>query len=114
MYLSTAGFFRLNEIILNLADLLCEGRLIMVQEGGYNVQATGMCVATSVNQLLGGDAAVDAFGPPPVDPLRINTDVLIAELRRIHGLTGYRMRNFKKPDVEKLRREMKGPDTHNA
>ncbi len=122
MYLSTAGFFRLNEIILNLADLLCEGRLIMVQEGGYNVQATGMCVATCVNQLLGGDAAVDSFGPPPVDPLRINTDVLIAELRRIHGLTGYRMRNFKKPDVEKLRREMKGPDatpptppnTHNA
>ncbi|GAC1400631.1 MAG: histone deacetylase [Ktedonobacteraceae bacterium] len=114
MYLSTAGFFRLNEIILNLADLLCEGRLIMVQEGGYNVQATGMCVATSVNQLLGGDAAVDSLGPPPVDPLRVNTDVLIAELRRIHGLTGYRMRNFKKPDVERLRREMKGPDATHA
>jgi len=110
MYLSTAGFFRLNEIILNVADLVCGGRVIMVQEGGYNVQATGMCVATSINQLLGGEAAVDSFGPPPVDPLRINTDVLIAELRRIHGLTGYRMRNFKKPDVEKLRREMKGPD----
>ncbi len=112
-YLSTAGFFRLNEIILNLADLLCEGRLIMVQEGGYNVQSTGMCVATSVNQLLGGDAAVDSFGPPPVEPIHLNLDVLIAELRRIHGLTGYRMRNFKKPDVEKLRREMKGPsDAH--
>ncbi len=109
IYLSTAGFFQLNAVIINLANLLCDGRLVMVQEGGYNLDAMAMCVSTSVNQLLGDDAAVDNLGPPPVDPLRVNTDVLIAELRRIHGLTGYRMRNAKKPDVERLRREMKGP-----
>jgi hypothetical protein len=69
----------------------------------------GGCVATSVNQLLGDDAAVDSLGPAPHPPYRVNTDVLIAELRRIHGLTGYRMRNAPKPDIEKLRREVKGP-----
>jgi acetoin utilization deacetylase AcuC-like enzyme len=110
MLLSTAGFAKLNEIIINLANTLCEGRLIMVQEGGYDLQATASCAVTSINQLLGDDAAVDSYGPPPnVPDYRINTDVLISELRRIHQLTGYRMRNAPKPDIEKIRREMKGP-----
>ncbi|GAC1358027.1 MAG: hypothetical protein NVS2B12_18050 [Ktedonobacteraceae bacterium] len=110
MLLSTAGFAKLNEIIINLANSLCGGRLIMVQEGGYDLQATASCAVTCINQLLGDDAAVDSYGPPPNIPAyRINTDVLIAELRRIHQLTGYRMRNAPKPDIEKLRREVNGP-----
>ena len=40
---------------------------------------------------------------------QINLDVLIGELRRIHGLKGYRMRHKPKPDIERLRREVKGP-----
>lgn len=110
MYLSTAGFARLNQIIIDIANSLCEGRLVMVLEGGYNAEATAACVATSVNYLLGDDAAVDNFGPPPERDSYINTDVLIAELRRVHGLTGYRMRNVPKRDIARLRREIKGPD----
>jgi acetoin utilization deacetylase AcuC-like enzyme len=109
IYLSTAGFLRLTQIIIDLADLLCEGRLVMVQEGGYSLNAMGACVATCVNALLGDDAAVDSLGPAPTPAFRVNTDVLIAELRRIHQLTGYRMRNAPKPDIERLRREVKGP-----
>jgi acetoin utilization deacetylase AcuC-like enzyme len=109
MYLSTAGFLRLTQIIIDLANLLCDGRLVMVQEGGYSLDAMGACVATCVNALLGDDAAVDSLGPAPTPAFRINTDVLIAELRRIHQLTGYRMRNAPKPDIERLRREVKGP-----
>ncbi len=111
MYLSTEDFYHLNEIIINEAKRLCNGRLIMVQEGGYNILSMAACVATSVNQLLGDDAAVDSYGPPPVRVTRINTDVLIGELRRIHRLTGYRMRNAPKPNIERLRREVKGPAT---
>ena len=110
MRLSTAGFAKLTSIIIDLAQYLCNGRLVMVQEGGYNLEATAACVATCINLLLGDDAAVDSFGPPPESAFRLNTDVLIAELRRIHGLTGYRMRNAPKPDIERLRREIKGPD----
>ena len=109
MYLSTAGFAKLNAIIIELAQYLCDGRLILVQEGGYNIEAMAACVATCINLLLGDDAAVDNLGPPPDRKYRLNTDVLIAELRRIHGLTGYRMRNAPKPDIERLRREIKGP-----
>lgn len=110
MCLSTAAFAELNKVILNLADLLCDGRVIMVQEGGYNIEAMAACVATCINQLLGDDAAVDSLGPAPAQEITLNLDVLISELRRIHELKGYRMRNAPKPDIEKLRREVKGPD----
>jgi acetoin utilization deacetylase AcuC-like enzyme len=110
MYLSTAGFAKLTGIIIELAQTLCNGRLVFVQEGGYDVLATAFCVATCINLLLGDDAAVDNLGQAPTIKWRINTDVLIAELRRIHKLTGYRMRNAPKPDIERLRREIKGPD----
>lgn len=110
MYLSTAAFFQLNRVIIKLAELLCNGRLVMVQEGGYNTEAMAGCVATSINQLLGDDAAVDSLGKAPDKEFSLNLDVLIGELRRIHNLKGYRMRNAPKPDIEKLRREVKGPD----
>jgi len=110
MYLSTAAFFQLNRVIIKLAELLCNGRLVMVQEGGYNIEAMAGCVATSINQLLGDDAAVDSLGKAPDNEFTLNLDVLIGELRRIHNLKGYRMRNAPKPDIEKLRREVKGPD----
>jgi acetoin utilization deacetylase AcuC-like enzyme len=110
MYLSTAGFAQLMMIVINLARSLCDGRLIMVQEGGYDLQANAACVATSINLLLGDDAAVDSLGPAPSKSFRLNTDVLIAELRRIHKLTGYRLRTTSRPDIERLRREVKGPD----
>jgi acetoin utilization deacetylase AcuC-like enzyme len=109
MNLSIAGFAKLTQIIIDLAKSLCNGRLVMVQEGGYDVYAMGFGVATCLNLLLGDDAAVDNLGPPATTKFRINTDVLIAELRRIHHLTGYRMRNAPKPDIERLRREIKGP-----
>lgn len=110
MYLSTAAFARLNSIIIELAKTLCHGRLVLVQEGGYNIEAMGGCVATCLNLLLGDDAAVDALGPAPDKTFTINLDVLIGELRRLHNLKGYRMRNAPKPDIEKLRREVKGPN----
>lgn len=110
MNLSTAGFSQLIRIIIEEAQFLCNGRLVMVQEGGYSLDAMGGCVATCINLLLGDDAAVDSLGKAPDMPYRINTDVLIAELRRLHHLTGYRMRNAPKPDIARLRREVKGPD----
>jgi len=109
MNLSTAAFAKLMGIIIEEAKFLCDGRLVLVQEGGYNVDAMASCVATCINLLLGDEAAVDSLGKAKDTAFRINTDVLIAELRRIHHLTGYRLRNAPKPDIERLRREVKGP-----
>lgn len=114
MYLSTAAFAQLNSIIIKMAQVLCEGRLVMIQEGGYNIDAMSSCVATCLNLLLGDDAAVDSLGPAPTKEFTLNVDVLVGELRRIHDLKGYRMRNAPRPDVERLRREVKGPDASNT
>src|SRR6266536_1629494 len=113
MNLSTAGYAQLTRMVIDLAQTLCHGRLIIVQEGGYNLDVMGACVATCINLLLGDDAAVDSLGAGPDAELdfHINAEVLVAELRRLHKLTGYRMRNAPKPDIERLRREVKGPDT---
>jgi acetoin utilization deacetylase AcuC-like enzyme len=110
MNISTAGFAKLNEFIIELAQRLCNGRLVMVLEGGYDLDAVAGCVATCVNLLLGDDAAVDSLGRAPDVTFQVNIDALIGELRRIHNLKGYRMRNAPKPDIERLRREIKGPD----
>src|SRR5437016_11013237 len=60
MTLSTAGFARLTEIIIQLAQQLCHGRLVLVQEGGYSLHAMAGCVASCINFLLGNDAAGDS------------------------------------------------------
>jgi acetoin utilization deacetylase AcuC-like enzyme len=110
MNISTAGFAKLNQFIIELAGRLCNGRLVMVLEGGYDLDAVAGCVATCVNLLLGDEAAVDSLGKAPDVTFQVNIDALIGELRRIHNLKGYRMRNAPKPDIERLRREVKGPD----
>lgn len=110
MNISTAGFAKLNQFIIELAKRLCNGKLVMVLEGGYDLDAVAGCVATCINLLLGDDAAVDSLGQAPDVTFQVNGDVLIGELRRIHNLKGYRMRNAPKPDIERLRREVKGPD----
>ena len=112
--LSSAAFAKLNEIIIRSANVLCEGRLIMVQEGGYELDANACGAVTCIHQLLGGVEAVDKYGQAPDMPYHINVDVLIAELRRIHHLTGYRLRYAPKPDREKLLREIKGPAASEA
>ncbi|GCE12167.1 histone deacetylase family protein [Tengunoibacter tsumagoiensis] len=110
MLLSTVDFSKLNQILLDIARSMCDGKIIFVQEGGYDLEATAACTATTINQLLGDDAVVDSYGSAQKPEYRVNSDLLITELRRIHKLAGYRMRNAPKPDRARILREMKGPD----
>src|SRR5260370_11354686 len=70
MYLSTAGFARLTGIIIELAQYLCNGRLVMVQEGGYDLQPMSNCVATCVNLRLCPAPPATTSVPPPTTSLR--------------------------------------------
>ena len=58
MDLTAAGFGRLSERLVTLADLLCEGRLVAVLEGGYDPPATAASVVAMVR-------AFDGNGPAP-------------------------------------------------
>jgi acetoin utilization deacetylase AcuC-like enzyme len=62
MVLSVSGFAQLNRALLDLADELCDSRLVMVLEGGYNLDALGACVVASVRQLLGRSPGPDPIG----------------------------------------------------
>lgn len=48
MELTAAGFGRLSDRVVALADELCEGRLVAVLEGGYDPPATAASVAAMV------------------------------------------------------------------
>ncbi len=60
MALTAAGFGRLSDRVVALADELCEGRLVAVLEGGYDPLATAASVA----------AMVRAFDRPLTGPTR--------------------------------------------
>jgi acetoin utilization deacetylase AcuC-like enzyme len=60
--LSVAGYARLTRTLIELADELCAGRIALVLEGGYNLEALGACVLSSLRLLLGHDAGPDPLG----------------------------------------------------
>ena len=47
------GFACLTRILLDLADEWCGGRLVMVLEGGYNVQGLPKCVRAVLLEMVG-------------------------------------------------------------
>jgi acetoin utilization deacetylase AcuC-like enzyme len=62
MVLSTSGYSRLTADLLALADELCGGRIALVLEGGYSLEALGACVVASLRLLLGRDPGPDMLG----------------------------------------------------
>jgi acetoin utilization deacetylase AcuC-like enzyme len=49
---STAGFAKATEIVRTIAERLCEGRLVSVLEGGYDLQAMPESAAAHLETLL--------------------------------------------------------------
>ena len=50
--ITDSGFRRLTRIIMDLADSTCEGRIVSLLEGGYNVDGLAMAVEAHVSELL--------------------------------------------------------------
>ena len=53
MKVTPEGFACLTRILLDLADEWCGGRLVLVLEGGYNVQGLTKCVRAVLLELMG-------------------------------------------------------------
>ncbi|RTZ94253.1 MAG: histone deacetylase [Deltaproteobacteria bacterium] len=53
MNVTETGFARLAQIILDLANKLCEGRLVFTLEGGYNVEGEAHAVVKIIHTLQG-------------------------------------------------------------
>jgi acetoin utilization deacetylase AcuC-like enzyme len=90
MRLSTAAYADLSLHVCELADTYCNGRLVAVQEGGYNIEAMRQCAATLLFALTGSDRVVDDLGEAPPMEFRWNEEAIVAALYELHDLAGYR------------------------
>ena len=50
--ITDTGFVRLTRLVMSLADEFCEGKLVSVLEGGYNVQGNASAVLHHVRTLM--------------------------------------------------------------
>ncbi len=84
MNLSLSGFARIARLLRSLSDALCEGRIVVILEGGYDLDALSYGVLNFFRILLGEEDVEDPLGPsleeePPID------DVL-RQISRLHEL----------------------------
>ncbi|HEY1349971.1 MAG TPA: class II histone deacetylase [Ktedonobacteraceae bacterium] len=58
MCLTMAGFRTLSSLLVALAQEVCAGRLVMLQEGGYSAPYTPYCTAGALEPLAGVDLGI--------------------------------------------------------
>ena len=58
MMVTQSGFRKMSELVLGLAEEICEGRLVMLQEGGYSAAYVPYCTIAAVEPLLGLDPGI--------------------------------------------------------
>jgi acetoin utilization deacetylase AcuC-like enzyme len=58
MMVTQSGFREMSELMLVLAEEICEGRLVMLQEGGYSAAYVPYCTVAAVQPLLGLDLGI--------------------------------------------------------
>lgn len=86
MQVSVSGFARLVEILKTLADMLCQGRLVLVLEGGYHLKALPLSVTATLAVLLGNVEVQDPMGRPKTataSPQLYNFLQMVKQIHRI-------------------------------
>ncbi len=90
MRLSNADFSDLTLEVAEMADRYCDGRLVVVQEGGYHLDAVTQCMGTTLVALTGSDGILDALGLAPPLNSRWDDEAILSALYQLHDLAGYR------------------------
>jgi acetoin utilization deacetylase AcuC-like enzyme len=86
MRLSCAGYVSIVARLQALAEELCDGRIVLALEGGYNLTALSWSVRNSIEVLLGEVATADPLGLPPVRHPRPDLRELIGSVKGLHHL----------------------------
>jgi acetoin utilization deacetylase AcuC-like enzyme len=82
--LSVAGYATLTQKLVTLAEELCGGRIVLVLEGGYDLDALGACAIAALSVLSGRDPGADPLGPAGGrEPV---LSALIERVRHVHPL----------------------------
>lgn len=86
MQLSVTGFANVVKIIKDLADELCQGRLVFTLEGGYNLEAVAYGVKATLEVLLGNPEIDDPLGSPRYGERAPSIESLLDEIKQIHQI----------------------------
>jgi acetoin utilization deacetylase AcuC-like enzyme len=70
----------------DLAAALCNGRLVVALEGGYNLDALSHGSEAICNLLLGEEPRPDPLGPPPDQLAASDVQPLLTAIRGLHNL----------------------------
>lgn len=76
MRLGTEQFGRLTAMIATVADECCDGKVVALTEGGYDLQALAASLSTAIG-VLAGESSLDDF-PAPTDATRRGEETLAA------------------------------------
>jgi acetoin utilization deacetylase AcuC-like enzyme len=85
MRLSSAGYSELIAGLHDLAAELCDGRIVVALEGGYDLTALSWSVRGSIEALLGETRTPDPMGPAPAASAP-DLSELIASVKALQGL----------------------------
>jgi acetoin utilization deacetylase AcuC-like enzyme len=85
MRLSCAGYAGLIGGLKDVALEVCDGRIVVALEGGYDLMALSWSVRNSIEALLGETLTPDPIGPAP-NASAPDIGDLIANVRRLHKL----------------------------
>jgi acetoin utilization deacetylase AcuC-like enzyme len=85
MQLSLTGYDHLTRQLLALAGDVCNGRIVFVLEGGYNLEALSYAWANVARALLGDSTCVDPLGPAPRSEPSV--EHVTQRIRQLHKLT---------------------------
>ncbi len=83
---TTPGYANLVATLKGMAQELCQGRLAMVLEGGYNLNALAASVATSFEVLLGAEVDMTLVGPDPYRDRSVMAEQVIGAAKAMHSL----------------------------
>jgi acetoin utilization deacetylase AcuC-like enzyme len=84
MRLTVNGFAQLASMLVEVADECCDGKLVLVTEGGYDLPGLAGSLRVVADAL--GGAVVDRSAPVPTARARATIDAVVAEQRRFWRL----------------------------
>ena len=86
MQLTVGGFGSIVSILKELADELCQGKLLLSLEGGYHLKALSLSIRATLEVLLGSPQSADPLGKPLGDVMPRNIDSVLEQVASRHGL----------------------------
>jgi len=85
MQLTLSGYSHLAGEVIRMAQRFCEGKIVYLLEGGYNLDALRYGVS-NIGRLLLGEPPTDPLGSPPLTRPEPDIAGVVTQLQSLHRL----------------------------